>query len=100
MSSLSPSVLEMELFDKNLRTFFFLPLVAREFAIATAFLGCFLGFEGFKRLECDISWVQNEDEVKTKVFLKSSSRLHLPFKRNFKTLFKGTKFAVRRVREG
>ena len=45
------------------------------------FLLYFLGFEGFTRLECDISWVQNEDEVKTKVFLKSSNRLHLPFKR-------------------
>ena len=33
----------------------FLSLVAREFAIATAFLAYFLGFEGITRLECDIS---------------------------------------------
>ena len=41
----------------------------------------FWGFEGFTSFECGMSWVQNEDEVKTKVFLKSLSRQHLSFKR-------------------
>ena len=45
-------------------------------------LGCW-GFEVFTSFECGMSWVQNEGEVKTKVFLKSLSRQHLSFKNGF-----------------
>ena len=38
-------------------------------------------WEGFIRLEGGISWVLKEDEVKTKLILKSSSCLELPLKR-------------------
>ena len=60
-------------------------MVARELAMATVFEAHFGGFEGIKRLECGTSWVQYEDEVKTKVNSypeKSFGSLDLPFKRN------------------
>ena len=53
--------------------------------MATVFEAHFGGFEGIKRLECGTSWVQYEDEVKTKVNSypeKSFGSLDLPFKRN------------------
>ena len=56
-------------FDKKVRKLF-LTLVTREFAMATVFEAYYGGFEGVVRLEGGISWVQNENEVRTKVILK------------------------------
>ena len=55
-----------KLFDKNLSKLFFDHWLLGNLPWQPQFRPIFLGFEGFTRLECDISWVQNEDEVKTK----------------------------------
>jgi hypothetical protein len=70
-----------KLFDKKREEIIFDPWLLGNLPWKPVFRPIFGGFEGFSRLECGLSWVQNEAEVKTKLILKSLSCLHLSFKR-------------------
>ena len=71
-----------KLFDKKREEIIFDPWLLGNLPWKPVFRPIFGDFEGFSRLECGLSWVQNEAEVKTKLILKSLSCLHLSFKRN------------------